>query len=246
MTGLIRYESADHVATITINRADKRNAFSGPLCAELRAAWQRFEAGDDRVAVLAAAGDQEFSVGADLKEVPTNFWQSVPGIGVAVTKPIVSAPFGWCVGGGFIMVQMSDLCVAADNTRFLYPEGKIGLTGGMVTSIAVRLPHKVAMEFMLTGDPLSAQRAYDLGFVNKVVPAGQQVQAAQDYARTIAANAPLVNRALKRLVAETLPASPVEKLYETRRLLDEITDSADLHEGMAAFREKRKPKFTGK
>lgn len=80
MTGLIRYESADHVATITINRADKRNAFS---------------------------------VGADLTEVPINFWQSAPVTGVAVSKPIVAAPFGWCVGGGFIMVQMSELCAAA-------------------------------------------------------------------------------------------------------------------------------------
>ena len=145
---LVRYESAGHVATITMDRASAHNALNNALCDELREAWLRFRDSDDRVAVLAAAEDAYFSVGADVKDLPVNMWHAVPGLGVELDKPVIAATSGWVVGGGFVLVQMADMCVASETTRFIYPEGKIGTTAGGVSSVVARMPHKVAMEFL--------------------------------------------------------------------------------------------------
>jgi enoyl-CoA hydratase/carnithine racemase len=149
------------------------------------------------------------------------------------------------VGGGLVLAQFCDLLVAAENTTFLYPEAKVGFSGGLISSLAARIPHKVAMELLLLGDGISAQRAYEVGLVNKVVPAGEQVEAALDYARRLAANAPLVLSLLKRFVADTLPRGPSERAALARAQVDAVTNSADLAEGLAAFRAKRPPAFTG-
>lgn len=143
------------------------------------------------------------------------------------------------------MTMMCDLCVAADNTRFIYPEAKLGIAIGMVAGMAVRVPHKVAVELMLLGGPLTAQRAYDVGFVDKVVAVGEQLAAAKAMATTLAGSAPLVLAMLKRLVRDTLPQSPIERMYSAQRQIDHIRESDDALEGLAAFREKRPPSFTG-
>ena len=172
-------------------------------------------------------------------------WHAVPGLGVELDKPVIAATSGWVVGGGFVLVQMADMCVASETTRFIYPEGKIGTTAGGVSSVVARMPHKVAMEFLLVGEELPVERAYQIGFVNKIAPKGQHVVLAQEMAAKIAANAPLVVQALKKLTRDVMPKGPLETVAEVRRLLDQVRTSEDLKEGVKAFSEKRKPTVQG-
>jgi len=243
---IVAYESEGGIATITMNRRSAKNALNNALCSALREAYMRFEASDDRVAILASYDPKYFCVGADVNDLPVNMWHAVPGFGVAMTKPVVAACSGWVVGGGVVVVQMGDLCVATPSTKFFYPEANVGVTAGGISSIAARLPHKVAMELMVACEPLEAERAYQVGFINKVVPEGQHLAAARVYAEKIAAGAPLVVKALKQLADETLPRGPLEGVARVRRLLDQVNGSDDKNEGVAAFKEKRKPKFKGK
>ena len=243
---LVRYESAGRVATITMDRGSAHNALNNALCDELREAWLRFRDSDDRVAVLAAAEEAYFSVGADVKDLPVNMWHAVPGLGVELDKPVIAATSGWVVGGGFVLVQMADMCVASETTRFIYPEAKIGTTAGGVSSVVARMPHKVAMEFLLVGEEMPVERAYQIGFVNKIAPKGQHVALAQEMAAKVAANAPLIVQSLKKLTRDVMPKGPLETVAEVRRLLDAVRESEDLKEGVNAFREKRKPRFEGK
>jgi enoyl-CoA hydratase/carnithine racemase len=243
---VVTYESSDNIAVIAINRPEKRNALSVAVVDELVKAWRRFNSGDDRVAVLTATGDESFTVGADLNDIPHDLWRAVPGIGVEIEKPIVGAVAGWVVGGGLVLVNQCDLLVAADNATFLYPEAKVGFSGGLISALAARIPHKIAMEVLLVGEALSAQRAYEVGFVNRIVPVGEQREAALDYARKLAANAPLVVQLLKRFVGRTLPKGPSELAGIARQDVDAVTGSDDLAEGLAAFRDKRPPSFQGR
>ena len=210
------YEVDGLTAIIRINRPDKLNALDESVIQGLRAALRRYDAGPERCAILCAEGDRAFSVGADIKNAPKEMWQGVPGVGVVTNKPIIAAVQGFCVGGAYILVQMCDLVVAADNTRFRYPEAQIGFTGGLIAGCAAKIPHKIAMEFMLLGQDLSAERAFEVGMVNKVVPLGSQLEAALEYARILERSAPLVVSTIKQFVAETVPRGPAETAALTR------------------------------
>ena len=246
MTELVTYTSHDHIATITINRADRMNALNEEVILALQAAWRRLENSDDRVAVLTAAGDKAFSVGADVKDAPKEMWQGVPSIGTQTSKPVIAAVKGWCIGGSYVIVQMCDLVVAADNTRFKYPEAQLGFTGGLIASAVARIPHKVAMEFMLLGEDFDAHRALAAGMVNKVVPTGEEEEQAHAWANILAKSAPLVVQGLKEFSMATLNKSPAEAGAIARDQLLDIKFSDDGAEGRKAFGEKRTPQFTGK
>jgi len=243
--GRIDYQSSDGIAVVTIDRPAKRNALSVELCEQLHAAWLRFRDGEDRVAILTAAG-QVFTAGADLNHPPERFWEAVPNVGIPLDKPVIAAVGGLVVGAGVTMAAMCDLCVAAENTRFLYPEAKVGIAAGLVTAAAARMPYKMAMELMLLGEPLHAERAREIGFVNRVVPVGEQLAEAKRMAAVLAEAAPLVIGMLKRLVLQTLPQSPIQTMYAMQRELDRVARSDDAIEGIAAFKQKRKPRFEGK
>jgi enoyl-CoA hydratase len=244
--GAVRYESRDGIAIITINRPERLNALNEAVIQGLANAWRRFEHSDDRVAVLHAAGDRAFSVGADIKDPPQEMWQGVPGVGVAVAKPIIAAVRGWCIGGAYVIVQMCDLVVAADDTVFKYPEAQLGFTGGLIASAVARIPHKIAMEFMLLGQDMRAERALQAGMINRIVPAGTELDAALEYAAILRHSAPLVVSTLKAFSLETLNRSPAEAGALARERLLEIRNSDDGAEGRRAFAAKRTPEFTGR
>ncbi|MFP6709111.1 MAG: enoyl-CoA hydratase-related protein [Alphaproteobacteria bacterium] len=244
-TELVTYESIDNIAIITLNRADKLNALDVDLGEALRGALQRFQAGGDKVGILASSNSRAFSVGADLRN-PGEIWRFTPSVGVEMDKPLIAAVDGFVVGGAVVLVQFCDLCVAAETTVFSYPEAKVGVSGGLISSLAARIPHKIAMEFVLYASDLTAQRAYEVGMVNKVVPADQLMDAAMDYARTLAQHAPMVLSTLKRFVSEVINKGPSELGGIARRSTEAILDSQDRLEGIASFKEKRAPKFTGK
>ncbi len=246
MSEVVTYESRDQVAIITINRADKMNALNEDTIVALQAAWRRLEASDDRVGVLHAAGDRAFSVGADIKDPPNEMWQGVPNIGAELTKPVIAAVHGWCIGGAYCIVQMCDLVIASETTKFKYPEAQLGFTGGLIASAVARIPHKVAMEFMLLGRDLDAQRAYEVGMVNRVVDTGQELDAAMEDARILARSAPLVVSTLKTFALSTLTKSPAEAGAISRDRLLTVRTSEDGEEGRISFKEKRAPEFKGR
>ena len=243
MSDLVIYDSQNDIATITLNRPEKLNALSIEMGEELRRAWTRFQGSDDKVAILTGSG-KAFSVGADLQN-PPEIWRFTPGIGVHVDKPVVAAVNGWCVGGGVVLVQFCDLCVVGEDVRFSYPEAKVGLSGGLITSIVARMPHKIAMEFIFACEDLTAHRAYEVGFVNKVVPPEQVMEMARMYAEQLNGYAPMVLTMLKEFVSDTMAKGPSEKAGIARRDTEKLLESADFREGISAFNAKRSPNFRG-
>lgn len=236
----------DGVTLFTINRPERRNAISAETALELQQAFAVFDQSESqKVAVITSTGNDAFTAGADVDSIP-ELWRCLPSIGIATQKPIIAAISGWCVGGGVILAMMCDLAVAAENSQFSYPEGRLGLTQGMIAGLAGRIPHKAAMEIMLLGKPMSAERAYQVGLINQVTPTGHHVDTALEMARHLSTMAPLVLKTLKKFVSSVIPASPTETYVRTGHDLETVAQSADLTEGFAAFREKRQPVFTGK
>lgn len=243
----VSYTSNKGIAEIRIDRAEKYNVITHDVVRELAAAWQRFKDSDeDRVAILHAAGERAFTAGADLRDIPHDLWKAIPGVGIQIDKPIIAVTAGLVVGGGLVLVQFADLAIAADNSVFSYPEAKVGFSGGLISSLAARIPHKLAMELLLVGGSISAQRAYEAGLVNRVVPVGQQLDTARELAAQIAANAPLVTQTLKRFVGEVIPKGPTEAAGIARAQIEAINASEDFHEGISAFTQKRAPQFAGR
>ena len=143
MSDVVTHESQDAISIITLNRPEKMNALNEELILSLQEKLKIFQESDDRVAILHASGDKAFSVGADIKDPPKEMWQGVPCIGSKLSKPIIAAIHGWCIGGAYVIVQMCDLVVASENTIFKYPEAQLGFTGGLIASAVSRIPHKL-------------------------------------------------------------------------------------------------------
>ncbi|MAI47133.1 MAG: enoyl-CoA hydratase [Hyphomicrobiaceae bacterium TMED74] len=247
MSDSVIYTCDNHIAVITMNKADRMNRLDPEIVDGLNQCWKRFMADDDaRVAVLTGSGEKAFSAGADLKNVPHDLYRAIPSIGVPVDKPVIGAVAGWCIGGGMVLTTMCDIIICADNTTFSYPEVKIAFSGGLISNLASRIPHKLAMELLLVGDNMSVQRAYEVGYVNKIVPVAELMPTAMEWAGKIADTAPMPSRMLKRFVLDTMPKGPTEQAAIARVQVEAINDSSDWVEGQAAFAEKRKPNYHGR
>ncbi|MGG6898849.1 enoyl-CoA hydratase-related protein [Rhizobium sp. BR 315] len=238
-------ENHGKTTQISFNRPDRLNAIDSATAFEVQEAFQDFEASDQRVVVLTGVGET-FCSGADVKDLP-ELWRCIPGIGFQLSKPLILAPSGWCVGGAMVMAMKSDLLIASDTTKFFYPEAYRGFTGGMIAGLAARIPHKIAMEVMFMGESLTAQRAYEVGFVNRVTPNGEHVNLALEWADRIGSAAPMVLELFKSFVnTSILPEGPSEKAASVNRDIARIKSSRDRDEGLLALRQKRSPVFEGR
>jgi enoyl-CoA hydratase/carnithine racemase len=242
----VTVEDRGAISIIRINRPERLNAINQDVAVEMQQAFKSFDADPDkRVAILSSAGSRAFTSGADVNDLP-ELWRAIPNVGFQTEKPIIAATTGWVVGGGVVLVMMCDLMVSTEDTQFYYPEAKLGVTAGGISSLVARLPHKLAMEIMLLGSKISARRAFDAGFVNRVVPNGEHETEALAMAQQLAESAPLVIAALKRLVNEIMPSGPIERMVAVSQTIARVRQSDDLQEGIRAYREKRKPHFTGR
>jgi enoyl-CoA hydratase/carnithine racemase len=250
----VRYEVTKGVAWLTINRPEAYNALSKAVRDGLFEGVRRFN--DDqkaKVLVLTGEGEKAFCSGGDLKEMsdtsltvpPPDFLPQI-GRNIDVPKPTIAAVNGLAYGGGFLLAQQCDLVVAAEHARFAVSEVKVGRGSPWAAPLSWLVPPRIALEILLTGDPISAARAQQFGLVNEVVPAAELRERTQQLAERIANNAPLSVLAAKR--TGYLSAShPRELAYErAEEIWEPVYLSADAQEGPAAFREKRSPVWQGR
>lgn len=256
----VRFEISDHVARVTIDRPEVMNSVDAATEAELQNIWTQIEADRNvRCVVLTGAGDRAFSAGADMKggsgKSGLDYWaaERVGGFGgIALRQtldvPVVARVNGHALGGGFEMVLGCDIVVAAEEATFGLPEARVGrlpLDGGM-TLLQRQVPFRQAMGVMLTGRRLSAREALSMGLVNEVVPRAEIDAAVDRWVAEILACAPLSVRAIKQVVRRTAHLSAVEAQAHRLPALVEALQSRDAEEGVAAFREKRKPVWEGR
>ena len=250
-----QFEKRGRVAVSTITRPDSMNSFTAEMLAAMDAGFEEFN-GDDElwVAILTASGDKAFSSGMDLKEaIP--LLQSGDEMGYEdhtkrpfcdVFKPIIGAVNGHCIAGGLEFLQGTDLRIAAEHATFGLGEVRWGIipTGGSHIRLPRQIPWAVAMELLLTGRPITAQRAYDIGLINRVVPAADLMDEAMKLAETICKNGPLAVRTAKEIAVRALG---LESGFVLEKALgDRVMKSDDAKEGPRAFAEKRAAKFTGR
>ena len=247
-------ERRGHVEILTINRPEARNAMNRAAALALSDALDACESDEDVwVVVLTGAGDKAFSAGMDLKAFATGeFPITEKGFG-GITKrvfpkPLIAAVNGSALAGGFEMMLSCDMVVAADHAKFGIPEAQRGLiagAGGLIR-LPKRVPIAIAYELALTADPIDAQRAYELGLVNKVVPGDQVLDAAIALAERIAKNAPLAVRASKHVIRLAAELNEDDAWPVNDEAFGTIGRSSDAIEGAVAFAEKRPANWQGK
>ncbi len=250
----VRYERDGRVAIVTIDRPDAMNALTKEMLAALDSAFADFDDDDDLwVAILTATGERAFCTGMDLKEaIPLltagdelGYEDHTKRQLSDVFKPIIAAVNGPCIAGGMEMLAGTDLRVAAEGATFSLGEVRWGLVpaGGSHIRLPRQIPWALAMELLLTGEPIDAQRAYEIGLVNRVVPADQLMDSALELAAKICRNGPLAVHTSKEIAVRALGLESgfvLEKALARR-----VLTSDDAKEGPLAFAEKREPKFTG-
>jgi enoyl-CoA hydratase/carnithine racemase len=251
---VVIYERADRVAWLTINRPEARNALSKAVRDGLWEGFRRFADDNEAdVLILTGAGEKAFCAGADLKEMsatemrvpPADFLPYLQRT-VKTDKPVIAAVNGVAFAGGFLLAQMCDLVIAADHAKFAITEVKVGRGSPWAAPLPWLIGPRAAMEIMITGDPISAQRAYELGLVNRVVPLAGLRATASQLAASIASNAPLSVRAAKQLVYLSAEHGWTKALQEADRLYEPVYNSEDAQEGPRAYAEKRSPRWQGR
>jgi E-phenylitaconyl-CoA hydratase len=255
---LVTYELKDHIATITLNRPEARNAINGALRQDLNAAWDRFRDEEDAWVGILTANGSVFCAGADLKDGEGSvgifggtFWEK-PTInsfesGMELFKPTIAAVNGPCIGYGLTGVLFCDFVIASTEAMFAFPEVAIGVP----TIVgAIRLPRRVgwanAMELLLTGKPMSAERAREIGLVWKLVKPDDLQAEARAWARTLTAAAPLAQRATKEVAWRTADMGWIESVRFGETMRKVVRATEDVAEGRRAWRENRKPDWQGR
>ena len=256
MSDILR-ERRGNTEILTINRPEARNAVNGAVSRAFASAFDELEEDDGcAVVIVTGAGDKAFSAGMDLKAFTAGeageIMNAKGGFGGIAerdfSKPLIAAVNGSALAGGCEMMLACDLAVAAEHATFGIPEVKRGLmaaAGGLIR-LPKRLPMAVALELALTGDPIDATRAFQLGLVNRVVPAASLLDEALALAEVIAANAPLAVRTSKRVMKTAAELPEAEGWAINDKAVPIVFGSSDAQEGPIAFAEKRKPNWTGK
>ena len=258
MPGTVLYELDGHVATITYNRPDAMNAVNGELRRDLNAAFARFRDEQDAWVGIVTGAGRAFCAGADLRdgggaagEFPGTFWEK-PTLnsfesGWEIYKPVIAAVNGHCLGYGLTLVTWCDFVLASDRARFGYPEVRLGIPAIVG---AIRLPQKVAwadaMELLLTGEAVDAERARRMGLVWRVVAHDQLLPEARALAERLVAGAPLAQRAMKEVAARTASMPTVEAIRFGETMRHVAGSTADAAEGLAAAAERRPPRWRGR
>jgi enoyl-CoA hydratase len=246
-------EVDDGIAVITINRPQARNAVNGAVSAGIASAVGDLDARRDvRVLILTGAGGT-FSAGMDLKGFLTGDNPLAGGRGFGgiterpPAKPVIAAVEGYALAGGFELVLACDLVVASEEAQFGLPEVTRGLAAGAggLLRLPERIPYHAAMQMVLTGERVPAADLHRAGLINRVVPAGQALEAARHLAARVAANAPLAVAASKRVMVESADWPSGHAFARQGEILGAVFGSADAMEGAAAFAEKRPPVWRG-
>jgi enoyl-CoA hydratase len=245
---------ADGIAVITLNRPDARNALSAEVREGLRTAWERFERDASlRVAILTGAGDRAFCAGGDLKamvadgmQVPPRDFFPLPYDSIELSKPTIAAVNGVAFAGGWMVAQACDLCVASTTAKFAITEVKVGRSSPWAAPLIHMIPQRIMMEIILTGKPITAQRAYEIGLVNRIAEPDALMDTALDLAREILDGAPLSVKAGRDTVMLATEMGRAAALQAARAASEYAYMSADAQEGPRAFAEKRTPQWKGR
>jgi enoyl-CoA hydratase len=247
-------EAEEGILLITLNRPDQRNAVNQAVAQGVADALERLD--DDpelRAAILTGAG-KGFCAGMDLKGFAAGERPWIEGRGFAgivrrpPSKPIIAAVEGFAVAGGFEVALACDLIVASKGAKLGVPEVKRGLVaaGGGLLRLPHRVPHHVAMEMALTGDPITAERAYEIGLVNRVTEPGEALAGARELAAAVVPNAPLSLVATKQIIEGSKDWPQAQMWEEQEKISGPVFDSEDAREGAVAFAEKREPDWKGR
>ena len=258
MAETILYEKQDNVVIITLNRPDALNSINRQLRRELGEAIDQFDGEDDSfVAIITGAG-RAFCAGRDLKERASDNAEGIqarasasmtpesPYMWPRTWKPMIAAVNGFALAGGWSIAQMCDLRLASEDAKLGITETKWSLMPPFGTILPKMVPLSAVLELVFTAEPITAQRAYDIGFLNKVVPAEQLMDEAMALAQKIAENAPLALQYFKELAYRGLNMSTQDISSLTYHMYDQLLTTEDSKEGPLAFAEKRKPRWQGR